>query len=226
MAQNQIPDPVISKMMDLISIAPNAFGELRERLGDIPVAMQGIDELEQIATYLLDANIPQTNYQFDFSMVRGLAYYTGPIYETVVVEPKIGSLTGGGRYDELIGLFSNQSIPVTGTSFGIERIIDVMEELAMFPATIGRTVSQAFVTIFSQDLAGASIRVANQLETDGLGKQLKYAAARSIPFAVIIGPDESGADQATVRDLASGEQTVIPQDQLSQVIAHRLQASV
>ena len=66
-------------------------------------------------------------------MVRGLEYYTGPIYETVVEEPKIGSITGGGRYDELIGSFSKQGYPATGTSFGIERIIDVMEEFDMFP---------------------------------------------------------------------------------------------
>lgn len=234
MAENRIPDPVIGKMMDLISISPNDFGELRERLGDIPIATQGIDELEQIATCLQDASVPSTNYEFDFAMVRGLAYYTGPIYETVVVEPKIGSLTGGGRYDELIGMFGNQSIPVTGTSFGIERIIDVMEELDMFPPTVRRTVSQVFVTVFGRDLLGTSIRVANQLRTagvntelalepDGLGKQLRYAAARSIPFAVIVGPDEAVADQATLRDLNSGEQFVIAQSELATFVLDRLQ---
>ncbi len=233
MAQNQIPAPVIAKMMDLISIPPNAFGELRERLGDNPIAMQGIDELEQLATFLGDSGVPSANYQFDFSMVRGLAYYTGPIYETVVTEPKIGALTGGGRYDELIGLFSNQSIPVTGTSFGIERIIDVMEELKMFPPNVGRTVTQALVTVFNRDLVGTSIRMANELrvagintelafETDGLGKQLKYAAAKAIPFAVIIGPDEAAAHQATLRDLSSGEQTMLPSGDLVKALKQKL----
>jgi len=235
MAKSQIPANVITKIMDLISIAPGNFGEVRERLGDVPIAMEGLNELEQLATFLGDAGVPRENYQFDFSMVRGLAYYTGPIYETVVTEPKIGSLTGGGRYDELAGLFTNQSLPMTGTSFGIERIIDVMDELAMYPASIGKTVTQVLVTVFNRDLVGTSIRLANELrgagintelglEFDGLGKQLKYAAAKAIPFAVIIGPDENTTQQATLRDLASGEQTLIPQSELAKTIKLKVQS--
>ncbi len=226
MAKAQIPTKVIDRIMELVALPPNAFGELRELMGNVPAAMDGLDELEQLATFLGDSGVPRANYQFDFSMVRGLAYYTGPIYETVVTEPKIGSLTGGGRYDELIGLFMNQSIPTTGTSFGIERIIDVMDELAMYPASIGKTVTQVFVTVFNRDLIGVSMRVANALraaginaelalDADGLGKQLKYAAAKAIPFALIIGPDENAAQQATLRDLASGEQTLIAQSELA-----------
>ena len=229
MAKSQIPTEAIDRMMKLIALPPNAFGELMELIGNIAIALEGLDELEQLATFLGDAGVPRANYQFDFAMVRGLAYYTGPIYETVVTEPKIGSLTGGGRYDELVGLFSNQSIPTTGTSFGIERIIDVMDELAMYPASIGKTVTQVLVTVFNRDLIGVSIRVANELraagintelalDADGLGKQLKYAAAKAIPFALIIGPDENAAQQATLRDLASGEQTLIAQNALANAI--------
>lgn len=236
MVQNQIPKEVVDKMMGVIAIPVNAFGELRERIGDIPIAIEGIAELEQLGEYIGSAGVPRSNYQFDFAMVRGLAYYTGPIYETVVTEPKIGSLTGGGRYDELIGLFINQSIPVTGTSFGIERIIDVMEELNMFPPNVGKTVTRVLVTIFGRELTGTSIRVANQLrqagintelalESDGLGKQLKYAGARAIPFAVIIGPDEAGANSATLRDLTTGEQTIIAQDNLGTVLKEKLSLS-
>jgi histidyl-tRNA synthetase len=229
MLKSEIPANVVDKMIDLVSIPPDNFGELRERLGDLPIATEGLNELEQLATFLGEAGVPRGNYQFDFAMVRGLAYYTGPIYETVVTEPKIGSLTGGGRYDELVGLFSNQSIPTTGTSFGIERIIDVMDELAMYPASIGKTVTQVLVTVFNRDLIGASLRVANALraaginaelalDADGLGKQLKYAAAKAIPFALIIGPDEAAAQKATLRDLTSGEQTLILQSELADAV--------
>ncbi|MBI3913935.1 MAG: histidine--tRNA ligase, partial [Chloroflexi bacterium] len=231
MEQNNIPASVIDKMMQLVALPPNAFGEMREMLGDVPIAMEGLEELEELQEFLAQAQLPMTNYQFDFSMVRGLAYYTGPIYETVVTEPKIGSLTGGGRYDELIGMFSRsgESLPVTGTSLGIERIIDVMEELAMFPASVGRTMTQALVTVFDRERIGVSIRVANQLrgagintelalDADGLGKQLKYAAAKAIPFAVIIGPDEAAAGKATLRDMASGEQVLIAQGELGESI--------
>lgn len=232
MAKSQIPSNVIDKIMDLISIPSGNFSKIRERLGESKIAMEGLDELEQLATFLNEAGIPRENYQFDLAMVRGLAYYTGPIYETVVVEPKIGSLTGGGRYDELVGLFTNQSIPITGTSFGIERIIDVMDELSMYPASIGKTVTQVLVTVFNRDLVGTSIRIANELrqagintelglEWDGLGKQLKYAAAKSIPFAVILGPDENATQSATLRDLATGEQSLIKQDELAKRIKHK-----
>ncbi len=235
MAQNQIPTPAIDKVMTLIARPANAFGELRELLGDVPIAMEGLEELKQLAAYLDDAGVPRANYTFDVSLVRGLAYYTGPIYETIVTEPKIGSLTGGGRYDELMGLFGNQALPMTGTSFGIERIIDVMDELAMYPASIGKSVTQVLVTVFNRDLIGASIRLANQLraaginadlalDTEGLGKQLKYAAAKSIPFALIIGPDENAAQQATLRNLASGEQVQVAQDQVADALERNLRA--
>ncbi len=235
MKQNNIPASVIDKMMQLVALPPNAFDEMGSMVGEIPTAAEGLRELRELREYLAQAQLPLTNYQFDFSMVRGLAYYTGPIYETVVTEPKIGSLTGGGRYDELIGLFTNQSIPTTGTSFGIERIIDVMEELAMFPPTVGKTVTQVLVTVFNRDLLRDSIRVANQLravgintelalDADGLGKQLKYAAAKAIPFALIIGPDEAAAGNATLRDLDSGEQVVVGQNELASAIRQKLKA--
>lgn len=227
MTQGGIPAEVVAKMVDLISIPPNEFDQLRERLGPVPSAKEGIDELEELAGYLKVAGIPSANYQFDFSMVRGLSYYTGPIYETVVTEPNIGSLTGGGRYDELIGLYSNQSVPVTGTAFGLDRIIDVMEELAMFPPNVGKTVTQVLVTVFNRELLSTSIRTANDLrasdintelalDAEGLGRQLKYAAAKGIPYAVIIGPDEAAAASSTLRDLSSGDQSLIPLADLAQ----------
>lgn len=230
--QNRIPPAAVERMMDLLAVPPDALDDLRQPLGGIATAREGIDELAELAAYLRDSDIPRINYQFDFSMVRGLAYYTGPIYETIVTEPKIGSLTGGGRYDELMGLFSNQSLPMTGTSFGIERIIDVMDELGMYPPGVGKTVTQVLVTVFSRDLAGASIRIANTLraaelnveialDAEGLGKQLKYAASRAIPYAVIVGPDEARDDKATLRDLGSGKQTLLAQTALADAIQSR-----
>lgn len=233
MQRNAIPASVVDKIIDLISLPSDAFNGLYDRLGNIPIAREGLDELTQLATFLDDADVPRTHYQFDVAMVRGLAYYTGPIYETVVTEPKIGSLTGGGRYDNLVGLFSKHSLPTTGTSFGIERIIDVMDELAMYPASIGKTVTQVLVTVFNIDLVGVSLRVTTQLRAagintelalvgEGLGKQLKYAAAKAIPFTIIIGPDEHAAQQATVRDMTTGEQIIVAQTELAEALKIRL----
>src|SRR5581483_1665042 len=160
-------------------------------------------------------------------------YYTGPIFETVVTEPKIGSLTGGGRYDGLIGLFSKNSLPATGTTVGIERIIDVMEELQMFPSDLGKTVTQVLVTVFDEARRAASLQIAMKLraaginaevwyDLDGLGRQMKYAAAKGIPFSVILGPDEAAANLVTLRDMTTGEQQQILEDDLANVVKGKL----
>ena len=149
LAENQIPEPVIEKLLTLLEVegdAETVLNALSEQLGDFEVARDGIAELEELIGYLTTLDVPEEFYKVNVAMVRGLEYYTGPIYETVVEEPKIGSITGGGRYDELIGSFSKQGYPATGTSFGIERIIGVMEEFDMFPSTVGKTVTEVLVT--------------------------------------------------------------------------------
>ena len=228
LAENQIPEPVIEKLLALLQIegdAETVLNALSEQLGDSEVANEGIAELEELSSYLTTFGVPEEFYRINVSMVRGLEYYTGPIYETVVEEPKIGSITGGGRYDELIGSFSRQSYPATGTSFGIERIIDVMEEFDMFPSTVGKTVTQVLVTVFDADLAQESLKLATLLRSSGIrtelycrptriSTQMKYADSKGIPYAVILGSDEVEAGTVAVRDLASREQQVIPRAEL------------
>lgn len=231
LAGNQIPEPVIEKLLALLQIegdAETVLNALSEQLGDSEVVSEGIAELEELNGYLTTLGVPEEFYRISVSMVRGLEYYTGPIYETVVEEPKIGSITGGGRYDELIGSFSKQSYPATGTSFGIERIIDVMEEFDMFPPTVRKTVTQVLVTVFDADLAQESLKLATLLRSSGIrtdvycrptriSTQMKYADSKGIPYAVILGSDEVEAGTVAVRDLASREQQIIPREKL---VAH------
>jgi histidyl-tRNA synthetase len=228
LVENQIPEPVIEKLLALLQIegdSATVLNALSEQLGDSEVAREGITELEELNGYLTTLGVPEGFYKMNVSMVRGLEYYTGPIYETVVEEPKIGSITGGGRYDELIGSFSKQSHPATGTSFGIERIIDVMEEFDMFPPAVGKTVTQVLVTVFDAELAQESLKLATLLRHDGirtevycrparLSAQIKYADTKGIPYAVILGSDEVEAGTVAVRDLANREQQVIPREKL------------
>ena len=223
--RNEIPDDVIEKMLDLLQIEGEneaVLASLRDRLGSYPVALEGIDELEEIIGSLKALDIPEEFYQVKFAMVRGLEYYTGPIYETTIEEPRMPSITGGGRYDELVGMFSQRNYPATGTSIGIERIIDAMEELNMFPPNIGKTVAQVLVTVFDKTLVNASLQMANTLrlgelktemyfEQDPLGTQLRYAGKKGIPYVVILGPDEVAAGQVTVRDLMRKEQQTVSQ---------------
>ena len=226
LAENQIPEPVIEKLLTLLEIegdAATVLNALSEQLGDSEVAREGISELEELTGYLTTLGVPEDFYQINVAMVRGLEYYTGPVYETVVEEPKIGSITGGGRYDELIGSFSKQGYPATGTSFGIERIIDVMEEFDMFPSTVAKTVTQVLVTVFDAELAQESLKLATLLRQSGirtevycrptrLSTQIKYADTKSIPYAVILGSDELEAGKVAIRNLANREQQIVPRE--------------
>jgi len=228
LAENQIPGPVIEQLLALLQIEGDpatVLNALSEQLGDSEIAREGIAELEELNGYLATLGVPDKFYRMNVSMVRGLEYYTGPIYETVVEEPKIGSITGGGRYDELIGSFSKQGYPATGTSFGIERIIDVMEEFDMFPTTVGKTVTQVLVTVFDAELAQESLKLATLLRQNGirtevysrptrLSTQIKYADTKGIPYAVILGSDELEAGSVAIRNLASREQQVVPRETL------------
>ncbi len=232
LAENQIPEPVIEKLLALLQIegdSATVLNALREQLGGSEVAREGIAELEELNGYLTTLGVPDEFYRMNVSMVRGLEYYTGPIYETVVEEPKIGSITGGGRYDELIGSFSKQGYPATGTSFGIERIIDVMEEFDMFPAAVGKTVTQVLVTVFDAELAQESLKLATLLRQDGiktevycrptrLSAQIKYADTKGIPYAVILGSDELEVGKVAIRNLASREQQIVPRAELVECI--------
>ncbi len=229
---HQIPDHVVGKLLGLLQITGDnraMLTELKERLAEYPIALEGITELEEMLRYMEDLAIPRERYQVDFSMVRGLDYYTGPIYETVVEEPRIGSIAGGGRYDELIGMFTGTSYPATGTSFGIERMVEVMEELDMFPPGIGVTISQVLVTLFDEAQLSASLQAANELrkaglntefyfENDPLGDQIRYALKKGVPFVVIVGPDEVAEGQVTIRNLPLNEQRTVERENMAQSI--------
>jgi histidyl-tRNA synthetase len=208
---------------------------LRARLGADPRAAEGIDELEQIVAALSASGIDEGSYRIDLSMIRGLDYYTGPIFETVVEEPKIGSISGGGRYDGLIGMLSGRDVPATGVSIGFERIMDVIEELGLQPAGLKRTVTEVLVTIFDQASLSASLGLARELREAGvrtevaltgdrLGNQLKYASRRGIPLAAIVGPDEIAAGEVVLKDLTSGEQVKLARATIAGELRRRLAA--
>ena len=230
--RNGIPQSEIDRMMDLLRIQGDQSAilvELRRQLSGDPEALEGIQEMEQVVGALRDAGVPAENYHVDFAMVRGLEYYTGPIFETVVEEPKIGSITGGGRFDGLVGLFSKQSLPATGTTIGIERIIVVMEELGMYPPQLGKTVSQVLMSVFNPDTLSESLKLASELRRAGLkveqymgnkgvGDQIRYALKRGIPYVAIVGPDEAAAGRVVLRRLDQNTQQEVAREQAVQQI--------
>lgn len=215
-----VPAEAADRLFELIGIRgrPAAvLGEVRRKLGGDGRALAGAAELEELVDYLRYLGVPESSYEVDLAMVRGLDYYTGPIFEVVVEEPKIGSLCGGGRYDGLIGMFTGQSLPAVGISVGLERILLVLEELALAPASLGKTKTEILVTVFGPETRAASLGLVTELRRAGLNaevalgaekltNQLRYASRKGIPRVAILGPDEAAAGEVLVRDMASGDQ--------------------
>ena len=220
---------VASMAADAEIISLVNMGHLREELAGVAIAEEGIRELEAMARHLAAFDVPEDKYTFDFTMVRGLGYYTGPVFETIITEPNLGSVTGGGRYDNLIGMFRKHSLPTTGTSLGIERIIDLMDELDLYPPALNRTVVQVLVTVFGEDTRAASERFASHLRQAGIrtevmlenrkiGKQTAYANRKGIPVVAYLGTDEIAAGTVTLKRLRDGETRVVPQTEAAEAV--------
>lgn len=215
----------ITKIFSVLEISgppQQVLSELQSSFSEVEGLAQGARELTEICQYLEALGVPEEHYNLDLFLARGLGYYTGPIHESVVEEPKVGSLSGGGRYDRLIGLFLGNDIPATGVAFGIERIIDVMTQLDMFPGS--KTGTQVLVTTFDESTRWESLRFAQKLRSAGicsenflqlakLKKQFSYANRKRIPFLVVIGPDELRQNQVTVKDMTTGEQHTFSAEQ-------------
>ncbi|MFN5342627.1 MAG: histidine--tRNA ligase [Roseiflexaceae bacterium] len=178
-------------------------------------AQAAIVNLREIIAAASAMGVPSNRYAVAPRLARGLSYYTGMVCEAVVESPPMGSLLGGGRYDDLIGLFAEKSLPTVGIAFGLDRLHDVMEELGMGPQG---AMADVFVTVFNSDCMAGNLAIAHQLRaaglkvevaldsTERLGKQLQTADRRGIALAVVQGPDEQAAGEVVVRDLKSGTQ--------------------
>jgi len=174
--------------------------------------------LEEMFSYLKKLNVPQEYVKFTPSMVRGLDYYTGPIFETVINDPPIGSLTGGGRYDNLISLLGGPDLTGTGSTLGFDRICDVIKEKKLLP-NLAKTATAVLIINFP-GFFDEAIQLANKLrenkiacevylEEKPIDKQFKYADRKGIPYVIIIGPDEVKKKVVKLKNMKTGEQKEI-----------------
>jgi histidyl-tRNA synthetase len=184
-------------------------------LAATPGGEEAVADLRQLVAYIESLDVPSSSWKIDLSLARGIDYYTGPVYEAVVEEPKIGSVSGGGRYDGLVGTFLGRDIPATGVSLGLERILEVIQEFDLVPRK--PSIAEFFVASFPDTLResasiASELRAAGHnadlsiLTNRGLGDQMKYGARRGIPYAIIAGADEVGRNVVLVRDLVTGQQ--------------------
>ena len=182
----------------------------------IPGTAESETHLREILDIALDLGVDSDRVKIDRTLARGLDYYTGPVFETVLNGGYSGSISGGGRYDGLIGMFSGKGdVPAVGVSLGIERIFMLMEEMGLMPDT--QTSTQVWATVFSPEtrsstleaaaiLRQAGIRVQVSTRTGKLGKQFKDASSRGVPFALVCGPDEAASGTVVLKNLGTGEQ--------------------
>ncbi|HTE12007.1 MAG TPA: His/Gly/Thr/Pro-type tRNA ligase C-terminal domain-containing protein, partial [Chitinophagaceae bacterium] len=184
---------------------------------------KGIEEIEFILGYspLTTHHSPLT---IDFTLARGLNYYTGIIFEVKASKVQMGSIGGGGRYDDLTGTFGLPNVPGVGISFGVDRIYDVMEELQLFPAAVQTGVQVLFFNLgdeesknaftLMQQLRGKGISCELYPESAKFDKQFKYAEKKNILYAVIIGSKELAEATCTIKNLQTGNQQTITQNSL------------
>jgi histidyl-tRNA synthetase len=193
-------------------------------------AGNAISELMKIVQ--LSENTPASKHiEIDPSLARGLSYYTGAIIEINVTD-LAGSLGGGGRYDNLVGMFLGRDVPACGFSLGLERIIVVMSEREMFPQELVASPADVMVTIWNEDSIGESLALATELRKEGLrvdlypeadkmGKQFKYASARGIPLVALIGDDERARGEVAIKNMNSGEQRSVKRSDIKGELQNR-----
>ncbi len=232
LADRGVEGAAIDHLVGMLALAESPQDEMLDRLaaavGENEAGRTGVDELRKLVGYATGTAAGRY-FRIDPFLARGLSYYTGPIFEVAVAD-LAGSLGGGGRYDNLVGMFLGRKIPACGFSLGLERIIVVMEERGMFGDV--ETVADVMVAVWDEASIGDSIALAGELRAAGLrvdlfpdldkvGKQMKYADSRGYPIVAIVGPDEFKAKKVTLKDLSTGEQRLVERADVAREIVHR-----
>jgi histidyl-tRNA synthetase len=227
-----------AKLLDLFAheCAGNAatLQQLSAFVGARQNGAAGLAELRQILT-LTAVNSAGPRVKIDPSLARGLSYYTGAIME-IAVPDLAGSLGGGGRYDNLVGMFSGQGVPACGFSLGLERIIVVMTERGMFPPELTAQCADVMVTLWNAESAAGALALAGELRTAGLrvdvypdadklGKQFKYASARGVPFVCVVGDAEREQGAVNLKNMTTGEQKTVARAQVAEKLASLVRES-
>lgn len=225
--QNGFSQASADKILNILTISNTSSNDNMEKaaadLMDNEESRTAMQQLKKLFGLLKASNIHERYYKFDMSLARGLDYYTGTVFETVVNEPKIGSITGGGRYDELIGMFAKEKIHAVGTSLGLERIIEVVKTFNLIE--VPKSVSKVLIVNFSDETSDYTSLLANVLRADHikceiypesakLAKQIKYADRLQIPFVIICGSEEMKERNVLVKKLSDGTQTTVKIDSI------------
>lgn len=230
-----IDDIAIQKLQPIIQLQGSyteKLSTLRNILQDSAVGIKGIEEMEELYRYIEAWGDLSTRVELDLSLARGLNYYTGAIFEVKALDVEIGSICGGGRYDDLTGIFGLPNVSGVGVSFGADRIYDVMLQLNLFPESLTSTTQVMFANFGANEVAycmpaarklrDAGISVEIYPDPAKVKKQFEYANKRNIRFMAIAGEAEMQNHQLSVKNMETGEQVTIPFDSLETHIKSNL----
>ncbi len=225
-----LPEEAVEALQPILNLTGDnrtKLEQLKTVLAGSETGCKGIEEMTTIFD-LIDAAGVGLNIELDLCLARGLNYYTGAIFEVKALDVQMGSITGGGRYDNLTGIFGMPGVSGVGISFGADRIYDVLTELNLYPADLQTTTELLFVSFGEAELRYA-LTWAKALRTKGLRievypepakmkKQMGYADAKQIPFVAIVGGDEMAAGKVMLKNMTSGEQQLMTQEEVENAL--------
>lgn len=220
----------ISKLQPILNLSGTTLEKLtalKTILANSEIGLKGVEEMEIVFDELSIVNC-QLSIELDLCLARGLNYYTGAIFEVKALDAQIGSITGGGRYDNLTGIFGLPNVSGVGISFGADRIYDVLTELNLFPKTLQSTTQILFAAFGDAELTYA-LKWAKELRQAGkavevypepakMKKQMSYADAKQIPFVAIVGGDEMVQNKVMLKNMTTGEQKLVTLEELCTIL--------
>lgn len=220
----------VSKLQPILNLSGTTLEKLtalKTILANSEIGLKGVEEMEIVFDELSIVNC-QLSIELDLCLARGLNYYTGAIFEVKALDAQIGSITGGGRYDNLTGIFGLPNVSGVGISFGADRIYDVLTELNLFPKTL-QSITQILFVAFGDTELTYALKWAKELRQAGkavevypepakMKKQMSYADAKQIPFVAIVGGDEMAQNKVMLKNMTTGEQKLVTLEELCTIL--------
>ena len=228
--EDGLSDEQIAKLQPIIMLSGSNDDKLKtiaDVLKDSEVGCKGVEETKFILDVLKTTNI-KSKVSFDLTLARGLNYYTGAIFEVKALDVEIGSITGGGRYDNLTGIFGMPGLSGVGISFGADRIFDVLNQLDLYPKESLNATQLLFINFGEKETAYClpivsaareqGIRTEIYPDAVKMKKQMSYANAKAIPFVALAGETEMAEGKITLKNMTTGEQSLVTPDELLKTI--------
>lgn len=224
--EDGLPEEAIEKLQPIIQLSgtnEEKMQTMREVLKDSETGLKGVEEVEFVLSHLSSLN---AQLELDLTLARGLNYYTGCIFEVKALDVEIGSITGGGRYDNLTGIFGMPGLSGVGISFGADRIYDVLNQLDLYPETVTTQTQLLFINFGEREAAyclpilakarQAGIRCEIYPDQVKMKKQMQYANTKQIPFVALVGENEMNEGKVTLKNMETGEQQMLTPEELLQ----------